>query len=85
MSFWTAGLNKFSYIENYDYLCSPKGKTGDSGLECGEIWLLATTLKNAKIHAPVPAVPDPCASCFCVFGCSTCCGAFLLCPPVTVL
>jgi hypothetical protein len=33
------------------YLCSPKiaGTRQDTCLECGEIWLLATTLKNAKI------------------------------------
>ena len=35
--------------------------------ECGEIWLLATTLKNAKIHAPVRAAPDPSASMFLCF------------------
>ena len=35
--------------------------------ECGEIWLLATTWKNAKIHAPVRAAPDPSASMFLCF------------------
>ena len=29
------------YVKKFHYLCRPKK-------ECGQIWLLATTLKNAK-------------------------------------
>ncbi len=41
------------------YLCSPKGK-------CGEIWLLATTLKNAKMLTLVGRVLAAFISMFCV-------------------
>jgi hypothetical protein len=48
------------HIKIFIYLCSPKGK-------CGEIWLLATTLKNAKMLTPVGLCSDLTIAMFCVF------------------
>ena len=38
--------NQILQIRKFDYLCAPKS-------ECGQIWLLATTLKNAKMLTKV--------------------------------
>ena len=50
------------YVRNFDYLCRPKRK-------CGEIWLLATTLKNAKMLTTmvIEAMMTAFISMFCVF------------------
>ena len=39
------------HIRIFDYICSPKWK-------CGEIWLLATTQKNAKMLTVMVILPD---------------------------
>ena len=43
-------IHNLLYTRNFDYLCRPKWK-------CGEIWLLATTLKNAKMLTAMVIVP----------------------------
>ena len=48
-------------IRIFNYLCRPKWK-------CGEIWLLATTLKNAKMLTERSSCPvTDIISMFCVF------------------
>ena len=57
---------KLSQFELSDFFHNFAPKFGFDR-KCGEIWLLATTLKNAKIHAPVRVMPDPSASMFLCF------------------
>lgn len=43
---YTKKIKNKLHIGKNNYLCGPKR-------ECGQIWLLATTLKNAKILTPL--------------------------------
>ena len=63
----------YLYVRNFDYLCRPKRK-------CGEIWLLATTLKNAKMLTTGHlAMVTAFISMFCVFVTAPhSCGAYFL-------
>ena len=66
----------YLYVRNFDYLCRPKRK-------CGEIWLLATTLKNAKMLTTmvIEAMMTAFISMFCVFVTAPhFCGAFVFMP-----
>ena len=66
----------YLYVRNFDYLCRPKRK-------CGEIWLLATTLKNAKMLTimVIEAMMTAFISMFCVFVTAPhLCGAFVFMP-----
>ena len=60
-------------IRIFNYLCRPKWK-------CGEIWLLATTLKNAKMLTERSSCPvTDIISMFCVFVTAPhSCGAFFM-------
>ena len=62
-------LNFYLHVRIFAYLCSPKneGSLRDSG-KCGEIWLLATTIKNAKmLTIGHQAMVTAFISMFCVF------------------
>ena len=68
----------YLYVRNFDYLCRPKRK-------CGEIWLLATTLKNAKMLTTmvIEAMMTAFISRFCVFVTAPhFCGAYFFRSPV---